>query len=195
MAQSWSQIATNHENATVGIPDLSKLWLSQIVTVQNWTYQIDVNSARWCIPKYRKQVHIDSRPFQECFLGTSFMVIITDIHTKRFTSEITPESANIKLFIFMSKMNMGTLPSIRNRFSVLLESICHVAALITNCNKSQIATIVSQFVTVAICDGSKYNFSDWHQSCHQVLLSAEKMFTSTSDLIKKVSFEHRLWAL
>ena len=98
----------------------SNLWLSQIVTVQNTTSQIDVNNARWCTPKYRKQAHIYSRPFQESFLGTSFMVIITDIHTKRCTSEISPESANMKLFIFMSKVNMGTLPS---TFSVLLESI------------------------------------------------------------------------
>ena len=48
--------------------------------------------------------------------------------------------------------------------SVLLESICHITALITNCDSSQIATTgipdLSQFVTVAICDGSKHNFSD-----------------------------------
>ena len=115
------------------------------------------------LPSSEKQVHIDSRPFQVSFLGTSYRVIITDIHTKRWTSEITPESANMKLFIFMSKVKMGTLPFTQNKFSVLFESICHVKALITNCNKSQIATIVSQFVTVAICDGSKYNFSDWCQ--------------------------------
>ena len=60
----------------------------------------------------------------------------------------------------MSKVNLGTLPSTQNTFSVLLDSVCAVKASITNCNKSQIATMVSQFVTVAICDGSKHNFSD-----------------------------------
>ena len=60
----------------------------------------------------------------------------------------------------MSKVNLGTLPSTQNTFSVLLDWVCPVTASITNCNKSQIATKVSQFVTVAICDGSKHNFSD-----------------------------------
>ena len=64
----------------------------------------------------------------------------------------------------MSKVNLGILPSTQNMFSVLLESICHIKALVTNCDKSQIATAgipeLSQCVTVAICDGSKHNFSD-----------------------------------
>ena len=64
----------------------------------------------------------------------------------------------------MSKVNLGTLPSTQNTFSVLLDSVCAVTALITNCDQSQIATAgipeLSQFVTVAICDGSKLNFSD-----------------------------------
>ena len=62
------------------------------------------------------------------------------------------------------KRNMGTLPSTQNTFSVLLDSVCAVTALITNCDKSQIATVVSQFLTVAICDSSKHNFSDWFHS-------------------------------
>ena len=61
-------------------------------------------------------------------------------------------------------MNLGTLPSTQNRFLLLLEAVCAVTALITNCDKSQIATAgcpeLSQFVTAAICDGSKHNFSD-----------------------------------
>ena len=64
----------------------------------------------------------------------------------------------------MSKVNLGTLPSTQNTFSVLLDPVCAVTALITNCDKSQIATAripeLSQFVTVAICDGSKHNFAD-----------------------------------
>ena len=52
-------------------------------------------------------------------------------------------------------------------FSVNGLSLCSVCALITNCDKSQIATAgipeLSQFVTVAICDDSKHNFSDLYQ--------------------------------
>ena len=47
---------------------------------------------------------------------------------------------------------------------MLLEAVYHVMALITNCDKSQIATVqfpdLSQIVTVAIYEGSKHNFSD-----------------------------------
>ena len=43
------------------------------------------------------------------------------IHTNRYNSEITPKCAKMKLFIFMSKVNMGTLPSTHNTFSVLLD--------------------------------------------------------------------------
>ena len=55
-------------------------------------------------------------------------------------------------------------PSTQNTFSMLFDSVCALTALITNCDKSQIATAgipeLSQFVTVAICDGSKHNCSD-----------------------------------
>ena len=70
----------------------------------------------------------------------------------------------MKLFIFMSKVNLCTLPSTENTFSVLLDSVCAVTAMVTKCDKSQNATAripeLSQFVTVAFCDGSKHNFSD-----------------------------------
>ena len=66
------------------------------------------------------------------------------------------------------KSEPGYSPCTQNTFSVLLDSVCAATALITNCDKSQIATVVSQFVTVAICDGSKYNFSDWCQLCQKV---------------------------
>ena len=53
---------------------------------------------------------------------------------------------------------------------------------------------LSQFVTVAFCDGSKHSFSDrFHRN--RIFLSGENMFTSTLDPFKKVSWEHRLWAL
>ena len=113
--------------------------VSQFVTVaicdgSNTTFQIDVNCARRYTPKCRKDVHINIGPYQEGFPCTSIMGFITDINTNRCTSEITPESANMKLFIFMSKVNMGTLPSTHNTFSVLLKSVCHVTALLTNCD-------------------------------------------------------------
>ena len=86
------------------------------------------------------------------------------IHTNRYNSEITPKWVQMKLFIFMSKVNRGTLISTQNTFSVLLDSICAVTVMITHCDKSQNAMArileLSQFVTVAICDGSKHNFSD-----------------------------------
>ena len=70
----------------------------------------------------------------------------------------------MKLFIFMSKVNLGSLPSTQNTFSVSLDSVCAVTAMITKCDKSQNATAripeLSQFVTVAFCDGSKHNCSD-----------------------------------
>ena len=86
------------------------------------------------------------------------------IHTNRYNSEITPKWAKMKLFIFMSKVNMGILPSTQNTFSVLLDLVCAVTAMITKCDKSQNATArileLSQFVTVAFCDGSICHFSD-----------------------------------
>ena len=137
------------------------------MTVQNTISQIYINSTRGYTRKCRKHVYILICQFQECFLFASLMDLITDIHRKRYTSEITPKCAKMQFFIFMSKVNLGTLPSTQNTFSVLLDSVCAVTALITNCDKSQIATAgipeLSQFVTVAICDGSKHNFSDLYQ--------------------------------
>ena len=98
------------------------------------------------------------------FVNRLWALKLIYIHTNRYNSEITPKWAKMKLFIFMSKVNMGTLPSTQNTFSVLLDSVCAVTAMITKCDKSQNATAripeLSQFVTVAFCDGSKCNFSD-----------------------------------
>ena len=80
-ARYWSHVATNHKLRRQGFLICRNLWLSQFVTVQNTTSQIDVNSARGYSPNYRKHVHIDIGPFQESFLGTSFMGIITDGYT------------------------------------------------------------------------------------------------------------------
>ena len=166
------------------------------MTVQNKTFQIDVNSTRGYTPKCRQHVHMDIGSFQEGFLGTSITDIITDIHANRYSILKTPKWAKMQLFLFMSKVNLDTLPSTQNTFSVLLDSVCAVTALITNCDKSQIVTAgipeVSQFVTVAICGGSKHNFSDIFHSNRGYTPSAENMFTSTSDPFKKVSWVHRL---
>ena len=116
-SRPWSQIATNHKLRWW----CRNLWLSQFVTVQNTTFQIDVNCARRYTPKCRKDVHINIGPYQEGFLCTSIMGFISDIHKNRCTSEITTESANMKLFIFMSKVNMGTFPSTQNTLLLLLE--------------------------------------------------------------------------
>ena len=161
-SRPWSQNATNHKMRRQGFLNCRNLWLSQFASVQNTTFQIDVNCARRYTPKCGKDVHINIGPYQEGFLCTSIMGFTSDIHKNKCTSEITPESANMKLFIFMSKVNMGTLPSTHNTFSVLLESICHVTALITNCDKSQIATIVRNLWRF------KYNVSEWCQLCQKV---------------------------
>ena len=68
---------------------------------------------------------------------------------------------------FISEVNMGTLPSSQDTFSVILAWIRYDTVLITNYDKSQFATVeipdLSQFVTAAICDGPKHNFLDWFQ--------------------------------
>ena len=83
---------------------------------------------------------------------------------KQYIWQIIRKWVKTQSLRFLSKVNLGTLPSTQNTFSMLFDSVCAVTALITNCDKSQIATAgipeLSQFVTVAICDGSKHNFSD-----------------------------------
>ena len=161
------------------------------MTVQNTTSQIYINSTRGYTPKYRKHVYILIGQFQAGFFYASFMDLITYIHRNRYTIKKTPNLAIMQFFIFMSKVNLGTLPSTQNTFSVLLDSVCAVTALITNCDKSQIATAgipeLSQFVTVQNTT-SQIDFI----VTEGILLSAENMFTSKSDPFKKVSWVHRL---
>ena len=165
------------------------------MTVQNTTFQIDVNCAIRYTPKCRKDVHINIGPYQEGFLWTSIMGFIADIHTNIYTNEITPEWAKMLVFIFMSKVNLGTLPSTQNTFSVLLESICHIKALITNCDKSLRRQgflncrnlWLSQFVTVQNTTSQIYFIVT-----EGILQSSENMFTSRSDPFKKVTWVHRL---
>ena len=154
------------QNATARIPELSQFVTVAFCDGSKHKCSGRFHSNRRCTLKCRKHVHIKIGPFQQGFLGTSIMSFITDKHTHKhiYTIEITPKWAKIQLFIFMSKVKLGTLPSTLNTFSMLLDSFCAVTAMITKCDKSQNATAripeLSQFVTVAFCDGSKCNFSD-----------------------------------
>ena len=152
-SRPWLQIATNYKLRRQGFLSCRNLWLSLLRPFQNTTSQIDIKRTRGYTPKYRKHVHIHIGQFQEGFLVTSFMDLITDIHTHRYTIEKTPKWAKNELFIFMSKVNLGTLPSTQNTFSVLLDSVCAVTASITNCDGKD-------SWIVAICDGSKQKFSN-----------------------------------
>ena len=153
------------QNATARIPELSQFVIVAFCDGSKHNFSDRFHSNRGYTPQCRKHVHINIGPFQEGFLGTSIISCITDIHRQnRYNSEITPKWAKMKLFIFMSKVIPGFLPSTQNTFSVLLDSVIAVTAMITKCDKSQNATAripeMSQFVTVAFCDGSKCNFSD-----------------------------------
>ena len=77
------------ENATARIPICRLLWLSQFVTIQNTTSQIDVNSARRFTAKYRKHLHIDIWPFQ-VFL---FLWLLQFVMVQNKTYRINANSA------------------------------------------------------------------------------------------------------
>ena len=79
----WSQIAKNRKLRRQGFLFWRNLWLSLFVTVQNTTSQIDIQITWGYTPKYRKHVHVHIGQFQEGFLATSSMDIITDIHTHK----------------------------------------------------------------------------------------------------------------
>ena len=79
--------------------------LLQFVTVQN-TSQIDINSSRGSTPKYNNHVHIDIGQFQEGFLATSFMDLITDIQKNRYTIE---KHQNGQKYNFSSSCQKWTL--------------------------------------------------------------------------------------
>ena len=151
--------------ATAMLPELSQFVTVAICDGSKHNCSDRFHSNRGCPPKCRKHVHIKIGPFQEGFLGTSIMSFITDKHThKHIYQWNNTKMGKRKFFVFMSKVNLGTLPSTQNTFSVLLDSVCAVTAMITKCDKSQNATAripeLSQFVTVAFCDGSKCNFPD-----------------------------------
>ena len=152
-----------------GFLNCRNLWLSHFVTVQNATSQIHVRSAKGYTLQCRRHVQIDVVTTNKVSFVNWFMDFITDIHThKHIYQWNNAKMGKNAIFHINVKSNLGTLPSTQNTFSVLLDSICAVTAMITKCDKSQNATTripeLSQFVTVAFCDGSKCNFSDYVRS-------------------------------
>ena len=140
----WPQVAANHKLRRQGFLIIRNLWLSQFVTFQNITSQIDFHSTRGYTPKYKKLVHIDMGQFQLGFFGTSFTDTKTDIAINRYTSEITPKWAKMGLFRFMSKCP-------EHVFSVIGLILCrhgldHKLRQITNCDDRD-----SRFVTICDC--------------------------------------------
>ena len=164
-SRPWSQIATNHKLRRQGFQNCRNLWMSQFVTVQNTTAQIDFIVTEGVLLSAEDMFTSKSAPFKNVsWVHRLWALKLINIHINKYTSEITPKWPKIQLLIFMSKVNLGTLPSTQNSFSVLLDLVCAVTAMITKCDKSQNATAripeLSQFVTVALCDVSKSNFSD-----------------------------------
>ena len=141
----------DHKLRRQGFLICRNMWLSQFVMVQNTTSQIDFNSTRGCTPKYRKHAHIDIGPFQGCFLGTSFMGIITDILANRYNNEITPKVGKNATSPIRVKSDHGYSPKYtENVFNVIGHSLPrhgldHKLRQITNCDGRN-----SWFV--AICD-------------------------------------------
>ena len=134
------------------------------MTVQNTTSQIQVRSGRGFTPHCGKHVQIDIGHYQQGLLCKSIMGLIIDIHAHRHIYQgNNAKMGNTGTFHIHVKREHG-FSSTQNTFSVLLVSVCAVTAVITICDKSQKAAAripdLSQFVTMAICDGSKYNFSD-----------------------------------
>ena len=167
------------------------------MTVQNTTFQIDVNCARRYTPKCRKDVHINIGPYQECFRWKSIMGFITDIHTHKhiYHWNNTRMGKNIGFHIHVKNEHGYSPKYTEHVFSVVGLSLhrhgfYHKLRQITNCDGS-----------VAICDcRNLWRFKIQLYTLMSIvpeviLLSAEKMFTSKSDPINKVSFVHRLWAL
>ena len=192
-------ICDKSQIATAGIPELSQFVTVAICDGSKHNFSDRFHSNRGYTPKCRKHAQSTSDPFKKVsWVHWLWALWLMNIHINIYTSEITPKWEKIQLFIFMSKLNLDTVPSTQNTFSVLLDSVCAVTALITNCVKSQIKTAVipelSHFVTVAICDGSKHNFSDRFYNNRGYTPKCRKHVHIKSDPFKKVSWVHRLWA-
>ena len=144
-------------NATARLPELSQFVTVFICDGSKHNFSDRFHSNPGYTRKYRKHVRIDIRSFQG-FLGISIIGIINDKHTNTYTIEKNQNGQKCN-FLFSCQNWTWVLSQIPRK------SVCHITALITNCDKPQIATAgipdSSQFVTFGICDGSKHNFSDW----------------------------------
>ena len=167
------------------------------MTVQNTTFQIDVNCAISYTPKFRKDVHINTGPYQEGFLWTSIMGFIADMHThNQMYQWNNTRIGKYETFHIHVKSEHGYFPKYTEHvFSVIGLSLHrhgfdNKLRQITNCDGS-----------VAICDCRNLwrfkiqLFGLMSILPEGILLNAENMFTSTSDPIKKVSYVHRIWVL
>ena len=129
------------QNATARIPELSQFVTVAFCDGSKHNFSDRFHSNRGCTPKCKKHVHIKIGPFQQGFLGTSIMSFITDKHTHKHIyqwNNTTMGKNTTVLFIFMSKVNLGSLPSTQNTFSVFLDSFCAVTAMITKCDSHKL---------------------------------------------------------
>ena len=133
--------------------------LKQLVMAQNSKSENDVRSLQQWYPKYLEHLFNAIRYIPEVHSGTSCLV-----NYIQYIWQLTRKWVNTQPLRFLSKLTLGTLPNTQNTFSILFDWICHGTVLVTNCDKSQIATVgipdLSEFVIVANCDGSKHNFLD-----------------------------------
>ena len=84
--------------------------------------QIHVRNAKGYTLQCRRHVQIDVVTINKVsFVNWIWTLQLIYIHTNIYTSETTPKWAKMPFFIFMSKVNLGTLLSTQNTFSVLLD--------------------------------------------------------------------------
>ena len=197
LSRPWSQIATNHKLRREVFLNCRNLLLSQFCDGSKRNFSDRLHSNRGYSPKCRKHVHIKIGPFQEGFLGTSIISFITDMHTHQqiYQWNNTKMGRNATFHIHV-KSEDGYFPKYPEHVIIVIgvnmprQGLDHKLRQITNCDDC-----------VAICDCRnlwrlKMQFFRLMSIVPEgILLRAEKMFTSTSDPIKKVSFVQWLWAL
>ena len=118
----------------------------------------DVRSLQQWYPKYLEHLFDAISYNPEVHSGTSCLV-----NYIQYIWQLTRKWVDTQPLRFLSKLNLGTLLHTQNTFSMLFDWICHGTVLVTNCHKSQIATVViphlSQFVPVANCSHRQQTLS------------------------------------
>ena len=107
---------------------------NNLVKAQNSKSENDVRSLQHLISLISRAFVNIIRHIPEVHSGTSCLV-----NYLQYMWQIMRKWVKTQPLRFMSNVNMGTLPSTQNTFSALLHSVCQFTALITNCDKSQIA--------------------------------------------------------